>query len=91
MRPIGKVIKNILNSLEVKCPNEDCGKTMTLEEYEKHETLCDLPKCQNEKCRKGREQLIEFKDEEGSIHKFCCDMCKYSFIFQQKTKFFKNV
>ena len=43
MKPIGKVIKNIINNLEVKCPNEDCGKVMTFEEYEKHETICDLP------------------------------------------------
>ena len=37
MKPAGKVIKNILYSLKVKCPNKDCEKIMTLEEYEEHE------------------------------------------------------
>jgi len=86
MKPIGKVIKNIINNLEVKCPNEDCGKIMTFEEYEKHESVCDLPKCQNDKCKKGVEHLILYKDEEGKNFRFCCEMCKYSFIFQQKVK-----
>ena len=86
IRPVGKVIKNIINALEVKCPNEDCGKIMSFEEYEKHEIICALPKCQNEKCRKGREHLILYKDSENKEHKFCSEMCKYSFIFQQKAK-----
>lgn len=86
MKPIGKVIKNIINNLEVKCPNEDCGKTMSFEEYEKHESICDLPKCQNEKCRRGREHLILFQDQDGKEYRFCGEMCKYSFIFQQKAK-----
>ena len=86
MKPIGKVIKNIINNLEVKCQNKDCGKVMTLEEYEKHEIICNLPKCQNEKCHRGREQLIKFKSEDGKEYGFCCEMCKYSFIFQQKSK-----
>ena len=83
MKPIGKVIKNIINNLEVKCPNEDCGKTMTFEEYEKHEIICTLPKCQNEKCKKGREHLIIYKDQNDKEYRFCSEMCKYSFIFQQ--------
>lgn len=58
MKPIGKVIKNILHQLEVSCPNADCQQVMTLEKYEEHEYYCDLPKCQNIKCKKGSEKLI---------------------------------
>jgi hypothetical protein len=58
MKPIGKVIKNILYQLEVKCPNENCGLVMTLEKYEDHEYLCHLPKCQNSMCGIGSEKLI---------------------------------
>jgi hypothetical protein len=58
MKPIGKVIKNILYQLEVKCPNKDCEKIMTLEKYEEHEYYCHLPKCQNPKCGMGSEKLI---------------------------------
>lgn len=96
MKPVGKVIKNILNSLEVKCPNKDCLKIMTLEQYEEHESICDLPKCQNPKCGKGSEKLIlvsiiyltiKYKEEKTNIEmKFCTELCKYSFIFQQLVK-----
>ena len=86
MRPIGKVIKNILYSLQVKCPNEDCNKIMSLEEYEIHEEKCGLPKCENERCNKGSEKLIIYKDNNGKEYKFCSEMCKYSFIFQQIAK-----
>lgn len=58
MKPIGKVIKNILHSLEVKCPNKDCELIMSLEKYEDHEYYCHLPKCQNVLCGKGSEKLI---------------------------------
>jgi hypothetical protein len=58
MKPIGKVIKNILHSLEVKCPNKDCEQVMSLEKYEDHEYYCHLPKCQNNLCGKGSEKLI---------------------------------
>lgn len=58
MKPIGKVIKNILYQLEVKCPNESCEQVMTLELYEQHEYICHLPKCQNPLCGIGSEKLI---------------------------------
>ena len=58
MKPIGKVIKNILYQLEVKCPNKDCGITMNLEKYEEHEYYCHLPRCQNTLCGVGSERLI---------------------------------
>jgi hypothetical protein len=58
LKPIGKVIKNILYNLEVKCPNEGCDKIMTLEKYEDHEYYCYLPKCQNILCGQGSEKLI---------------------------------
>jgi len=86
MKPIGKVIRNIINNLEVKCPNKDCGKIMKFEEYEKHEAICNLPKCQNEKCNRKLDKIILFKNKDGKEYKFCCEMCKYSFIFQQKVK-----
>ena len=88
MRPIGKVIKNILYTLQVKCPNENCNKIMNLEQYESHEEICGLPKCQNEKCLKPSEKLIIYKDNDngGNEYKFCSEMCKYSFIFQQISK-----
>ena len=86
MKPIGKVIRNILLSLEVKCPNKDCGKIMTLENYTEHESECDLPKCQNPKCGKGSEKLIVYIDENKKEWKFCNEMCKYSFIFQVLAK-----
>ena len=90
-RPVGKVIKNILSSLEVKCPNEDCLKIMTLEKYESHELICGLPKCQNIKCLKRTENQILYKEENGTEYKFCSENCKYSFIFQQKVKNNKNI
>ena len=58
MKPIGKVIKNILHQLEVKCPNIDCLQLMNLDKYEEHEYYCHLPKCQNSMCGKGSEKLI---------------------------------
>jgi len=61
MKPIGKVIKNILLSLEVQCPNKECGKIMTLEKYEEHEYYCQLPKCQNPLCNIGTEKLISVR------------------------------
>lgn len=86
IKPVGKVIRNILNALQVKCPNKDCGKVMTLEEYQKHEIICGLPKCQNKKCQKGSLKLIDYKDSKGVKKKFCSDMCKYSYIFQELLK-----
>lgn len=58
LKTIGKVIKNILLMLDVKCPNADCGKVMTLEKYEEHEYYCDLPKCENKLCGMGSEKLF---------------------------------
>jgi hypothetical protein len=58
MKPIGKVIKNILYQMEVKCPNDNCGKFMTLDKYEEHEYYCYLPKCQNGLCGTGSEKMI---------------------------------
>ena len=49
MKPAGKVIKNMLLSMQVKCPRPECGKVMTLEEYEEHALICELPKCSNVK------------------------------------------
>ena len=87
MKPCGKVIKNILYSLEVKCPNEFCNKIMSLEEYEEHEIICGLPKCDNIKCNKSTEKLILYKDnDENKEYKFCSEMCKFSFIFQKLVK-----
>ena len=61
MKPIGKVIKNILYQMEVKCPNDNCGKFMTLDKYEEHEYYCYLPKCQNILCGMGSEKMITVK------------------------------
>jgi hypothetical protein len=58
MKPIGKVIKNILYQLEVKCPNKGCDELMSLEKYEEHEYYCHLPKCQNTLCNVGTEKLF---------------------------------
>jgi len=58
MKPVGKVIKNILLCLEVKCPNKECEKLMSLEKYEDHEYFCLLPKCQNTLCSVGTEKLV---------------------------------
>jgi len=58
MKPVGKVIKNILLSLEVRCPNNECDKVMSLEKYEDHEFYCRLPKCQNTLCSIGTEKLV---------------------------------
>jgi hypothetical protein len=58
MKPVGKVIKNILYQMELKCPNESCGQVMNLEKYMDHEYYCYLPKCQNVLCNMGSEKLI---------------------------------
>ena len=71
MKPIGKVIKNILYSLEVKCQNADCQKVMSLEKYEDHEYYCHLPKCQNILCGVGSEKMIIVK----------LNFCLYYLIF----------
>ena len=83
MKPVGKVIKNIMNNLQVKCPNVDCGKIMNFEFYEAHQRICNWPKCQNEKCKKEQENLIVYVDPKGNEFKFCSLFCQYSFIFQQ--------
>ena len=57
LKPVGKVIKNIIYNLEVKCPNDDCHKIMTLGKYEQHKYYCDLPKCENNLCGAGSENL----------------------------------
>ncbi len=57
-KPIGKVVKNILYQLEIKCPNMSCGKEMTLDKYEEHEFYCFLPKCMNVLCGKGTDKQI---------------------------------
>lgn len=91
MKPIGKVIKNLLYNQRIKCPNEDCGMEMTLEKYEEHEKECDIPKCQNIKCLKPSEKTITFKDEINKKDvQVCSEMCKYSYIFQQKIKTLKT-
>lgn len=57
-KPVGKVVKNILYQLEIKCPNITCGKEMCLDKYEEHEFYCFLPKCQNVICGKGTDRQI---------------------------------
>lgn len=80
---VGKVIRNMLMSLEVECPNSNCKKIMSLEDYENHEYLCGFPKCDNALCQAASEKLIEFKlDNEPEPHKFCDIMCKISYQFQ---------
>jgi hypothetical protein len=61
MKPIGKVIKNILYNMELKCPNQTCGEVMILEKYVDHEYYCHLPKCQNILCGQGNEKLINVR------------------------------
>lgn len=86
---VGKVIRNILMTLEVECPNSNCKRQMTLEDYEGHEYLCGLPKCENPLCQAGSEKLQDFKLD-GKDYKFCDLMCKISYVFQssiiQKSK-----
>lgn len=84
---IGKVIKNIIQNLEVQCPNEKCKKIMTLEKYEDHEYICALPKCENSLCGKGSDALERFILNTLSEEKefmFCDYMCKISFIFMSR-------
>ena len=78
---VGKVIRNMLLCLEVECPNTNCKKIMSLEQYEEHEYICGLPKCQNELCQVGSEKLSQFIVN-NTEYKFCDLMCKISFIFQ---------
>lgn len=59
LKPIGKVIKNLLFQLEVKCPKVDCRKVMTLDKYESHEYYCFLPKCENYLCGLGSEKQVK--------------------------------
>ena len=56
---------------------------MTLEEYENHEYICGLPKCNNIICNIGSEKLVEFEIDSVN-YKFCDLMCKISYIFQMK-------
>ena len=84
LKPIGKVIKNILIQFEVKCPNQNCGSFMSLEKYEDHEYYCFLPKCNNYLCGKGSEKQVFYKsDLSEEEKKFCTDLCKFSFVYQQ--------
>jgi hypothetical protein len=53
--------------MEVKCPNDNCGKFMTLDKYEEHEYYCYLPKCQNSLCGTGSEKMINVKSIYSSI------------------------
>lgn len=57
-KPIGKVVKNILYQLEIKCPNPTCEKVFSLDKYEEHEFYCFLPKCQNVLCGKGIDKQV---------------------------------
>eukprot|EP00340_Litonotus_pictus_P009060 CAMPEP_0170522364 /NCGR_PEP_ID=MMETSP0209-20121228/7779_1 /TAXON_ID=665100 ORGANISM="Litonotus pictus, Strain P1" /NCGR_SAMPLE_ID=MMETSP0209 /ASSEMBLY_ACC=CAM_ASM_000301 /LENGTH=306 /DNA_ID=CAMNT_0010809819 /DNA_START=219 /DNA_END=1139 /DNA_ORIENTATION=- len=72
----------MLMSLEVECQNVNCQKKMCLEEYEEHEYLCGLPKCQNDLCQVGSEKLVEFEVDNVKLS-FCDLMCKISYIFQK--------
>lgn len=88
MKPAGKVIKNILYNMSVKCPNKDCQKVMTLEEYKEHELICDLLSCKNPKCNKKTKTYITYKENDLAQEEFifCNDLCKYSFLFQNLAK-----
>mmetsp|Transcript_5416 Transcript_5416/g.5546 ORF Transcript_5416/g.5546 Transcript_5416/m.5546 type:complete len:469 (+) Transcript_5416:10-1416(+) len=83
-KPVGKVVKNILYQLQIKCPNSTCGKVYFLDKYEEHEFYCFLPKCQNSICGKGTDKQIVYKpDESDDERRFCTDNCKFSYIFQE--------
>jgi len=58
LKPVGKVVKNLLYQLEIKCPNTCCGNVFTLDKYEEHEFYCFLPKCQNTLCGKGSDKQV---------------------------------
>lgn len=58
MKPVGKVVKNLLCQLKIKCPNNKCEKVMTLDKYDDHENYCFLPKCDNKFCGVGSDKLI---------------------------------
>jgi hypothetical protein len=58
VKPIGKVVKNILYQMEIKCPNSSCGKAFLLDKYEDHEFYCFLPKCDNLICKMGSDKQI---------------------------------
>lgn len=58
MKPIGKVVKNLLYQLQIVCPNDQCGKIFSLDKYEEHEFYCFLPKCQNVLCGQGSDKQI---------------------------------
>lgn len=95
---VGKVIKNLLSSLEVQCQNQTCKKIMLLDEYNDHEYMCYLPKCSNTLCQKASEKLKNYNNSnknefnidkyisnEESLEKnllFCDYMCKISHDFQ---------
>ncbi len=84
VKPVGKVVKNLLYQMEIKCPNKDCGLIFTLDKYEEHETYCFLPKCENAFCKIGTNKLITYKPDNCDDEKrFCKDLCKFSYIFQE--------
>lgn len=58
MKPVGKVVKNLLYQLQIKCPNTSCEKVLTLDKYEEHEFYCFLPKCQNTLCGQGSDKQV---------------------------------
>lgn len=92
MKPIGKVIKNLLYQLEIKCPNKSCESIFPLDKYEEHEGYCFLPKCENKLCKQGSINPILYKNELSNEDLlFCKDLCKFNFIFQEKAYEFSNL
>lgn len=93
-KPVGKVVKNILYQLKIKCQNSSCNEIFTLDKYEEHEFYCFLPKCNNSFCKKKAETYVtvskilnKYKLDSGTKEsRFCNENCKYSFIFQEKYK-----
>lgn len=57
-KPIGKVVKNILYQLKIRCQNSSCNEVFTLDKYEEHEFYCFLPKCNNTFCKKKAETFV---------------------------------
>lgn len=73
IKPIGKALLRMYNELDIKCIHYDkCGKIVKLTDLEKHETFCQLPKCNNfELCSNfvQNEQNRDCSPECGLINK----------------------
>ncbi len=91
-----RILKNLLNKVKLKCPNNElgCGETIIFENFEKHINSCDYSewKCLGSGCNfKGIKQaVIDHTNNGCSSLLEKCKHCKRMFKINKLMKHFNN-